>query len=84
MHKVTCQTSIACFDQHTRFGGYYPCKHLKAGHQRPASETPFKWRFAGGLMADRHCILAEVDAIKTRRSATFDAEIRNNKTVEFC
>ena len=20
---------------------------LKAGHQRPASETPFKWRFAG-------------------------------------
>ena len=35
-------------------------------------------------MADRHCILAEVDAIKTRRSATFDAEIRNNKTDEFC
>ena len=21
---------------------------LLAGHQRPASETPFKWRFAGG------------------------------------
>ena len=23
-------------------------KHLKAGHHWPASETPFKWRFAGG------------------------------------
>ena len=23
---------------------------LKAGHHRPASETPFKWRFAGGPM----------------------------------
>ena len=23
---------------------------LKAGHHRPASETPFKWHFAGGLM----------------------------------
>ena len=25
---------------------------LKADHHRPASETPFKWRFAGGLMMD--------------------------------
>ena len=23
---------------------------LKAGHHRPPSETPFKWRFAGGPM----------------------------------
>ena len=23
---------------------------LKAGHHRPASETPFKWHFAGGPM----------------------------------
>ena len=23
---------------------------LKAGHHRPASETPFKWRFAGESM----------------------------------
>ena len=23
---------------------------LKAGHHRPTSETPFKWRFAGGPM----------------------------------
>ena len=27
-------------------------QHSMLGHQRPASETPFKWRFAGGpLMA---------------------------------
>ena len=23
-------------------------KHINACHYRPASETPFKWRFAGG------------------------------------
>ena len=29
-----------------------PIQHSMLGHQRPASETPFKWRFAGGpLMA---------------------------------
>ena len=27
---------------------------LLAGHQRPASETPFKWRFAGGPMMAKH------------------------------
>ena len=27
---------------------------LKAGHHRPASETPFKWRFAGGPMMAQH------------------------------
>ena len=27
---------------------------LLAGHQRPASETPFKWRFAGGPMMAQH------------------------------
>ena len=27
---------------------------LLAGHQRPASETPFKWRFAGGPMVAQH------------------------------
>ena len=35
-----------------------PIKHLKAGHYRPASETPFQWRFAGGQMAALHCMLA--------------------------
>ena len=27
---------------------------LKVGHHRPASETPFKWRFAGGPMMAQH------------------------------
>ena len=27
---------------------------LLVGHQRPASETPFKWRFAGGPMMVQH------------------------------
>ena len=31
---------------------------LKAGHQRPASETFFKWRFAGGQMIDQNLMLA--------------------------
>ena len=31
---------------------------LKAGHHRPASETPFKWRFAGGPMMAQHLMLA--------------------------
>ena len=30
---------------------------LLAGHQRPASETPFKWRFAGGLTMGQHSML---------------------------
>ena len=31
---------------------------LKAGHQWPASETPFKWRFAGGWMMADYWMLA--------------------------
>ena len=31
---------------------------LLAGHQRPASETPFKWRFAGGPTMAQHGMLA--------------------------
>ena len=29
---------------------------LKAGHHRPASETPFKWRFAGMSMMVKLCM----------------------------
>ena len=29
-------------------------KPLKAGHHPPASEMPFKWRFAGGPMMAQH------------------------------
>ena len=36
-----------------------PSKHIKAGHYRPASETPFKWRFAGGPMVAPDSMLAE-------------------------
>ena len=32
-------------------------KHLKAGLHRPASETPLKWRFAGGPMMVKYCML---------------------------
>ena len=34
-------------------------KTLSAGHHQPASETPFKWRFAGVLMMAQHRILAQ-------------------------
>ena len=34
------------------------CQHLKVGHHRLASETPFEWRFAGGPMVARHSMLA--------------------------
>ena len=30
-----------------------PSQHSILGHYRPASETPFKWRFAGGSMIAR-------------------------------
>ena len=31
-----------------------PLLPLLAGHQRPASETPFKWRVAVGPMMTQH------------------------------
>ena len=30
-----------------------PIQHSMLGHHRPASETPFKWRFDGGPMKAR-------------------------------
>ena len=33
---------------------------LKTDYHRPASETPFKWRFAGGRMMAHHRMLANV------------------------
>ena len=35
-----------------------PSKHLKVGHHQPASETPFTWRFADGMMVVQYCVLA--------------------------
>ena len=37
---------------------YIPSKHLKAGHYRSASETPFEWRFTDGPMVARHLMMA--------------------------
>ena len=42
----------------------YPGKHLKAGHLRPASETPFEWHFACGPMVARHCMLAGIHSLE--------------------
>ena len=39
------------------------CTQLKAGHPRPASETPFKWRFAGEPMMVQHLMLAWLAAL---------------------
>ena len=39
------------------FPGYVPSKHVKLGHYRPASETPSKWRFAGGPILARDLML---------------------------
>ena len=30
-----------------------PSQHSVMGDHRPASETPFKWRFAGGMIMTR-------------------------------
>ena len=30
-----------------------PCKHVKSGNYRPASETPYGWRFASGPIVAR-------------------------------
>ena len=35
---------------------YIPCKYIKIGHYRPASETPFEWGFGGRLTEARNCV----------------------------
>ena len=37
----------------TRTGMLLPSQQTVTGHYRPASETPFKWRFAGGPIVAR-------------------------------
>ena len=37
-----------------------PSKHTKVGHYRPTSKTPFEWRFAGGPIVARFCMLTGV------------------------
>ena len=35
-----------------------PSNRIKASHYLPNSETPFKWRFVGGQIVGRDCMLA--------------------------
>ena len=51
-------------------------KRMKAGHYRPASETPFKWRFAGGPMVARNCILSWQGGLLKRTTANNVQNIR--------
>ena len=39
-------------------GRAYPNTTKRGNHHRPTSETPFKWRFAGGPMMASHGMLA--------------------------
>ena len=43
---------VFTYNQHKRFNGAIydsvPSQHTGKGHRRPTSETPLKWRLAGG------------------------------------
>ena len=53
--------SMACYALHNKHYLYYmPSKHVKSEHYRPASETPFDWRFAGGPIVALDLMLAGV------------------------
>ena len=41
-----------------RMGQPLPSKHVIATRHRSASKTPFKWRFAGGPIVVRDCLLS--------------------------
>ena len=43
-----------------------PSQHSVNGHHRPASETPFKWRFAGGPMMARFKYYLDLPTKKER------------------
>ena len=46
-----------------------PSQHSRLGQHRPASETPLKWRFAGGPLMARHsgiCILPSLIKLKKK------------------
>ena len=45
-----------------------PSKHVKVGHNRPAIETPFEWRFASGPIVTRGCMLATFVLIEIVRN----------------
>ena len=43
-----------------RYGVAHPSQHIILGHYHPASETPFKWRFAGGATEDRFYVFTGI------------------------
>ena len=54
-----CITFINMFERFEyEFSQIYPSKHVKVSHHRPTNETPFKWRFTGGPIVARYCMLA--------------------------
>ena len=42
----------------------HPSQHIEESHYQFASETPFKWRFAGGPIVAQDCTLAEIVVLK--------------------
>ena len=47
------------------YNGKRPIRSIVSGHYRPASETPLKWRFAGGLIVAHFCIFTGNFILKT-------------------
>ena len=56
-------------------------KRMKAGHYRPASETPFKWRFVGGSLVARNCMLSWQGGLLKRTTAN---NVQNIRPVQNC
>ena len=44
-----------------------PSQNKLSGHRRPASETPFEWRFAGGPMMARIFMFAALVFVAKRK-----------------
>ena len=69
---------------------YMYCKYdiseyYNAGHHRPANETPFKWRFAGGSIVIIACLLAwishRVGGNRKRSKQSTNADQKSLETV---
>ena len=56
-------------------------KRVKAGHYRPAGETPLKWRFVCGSMVARNCMLSWQGGLLKRTTAN---NVQNIRPVQNC
>ena len=57
-----------------------PSQHSMLGYHRPASETPFKWRFAGGpMMALFKCYL---DPLSSHQKTNKQTKIKQKKACQ--